>query len=101
MKVEKIKILKRLIQINSELQALTKYYQENIMRTPKIKVKNINSFKYKKNDLMLNHFKDFIEDKVDIVVLLEQGNDILTINKNIEQKEYAIIKVYFKQKEEK
>lgn len=71
------------------------------MRTPKIKVKNINSFKYKKNNLMLNHFKDFIEDKVDIVVLLEQGNDILTINKNIEQKEYAIIKVYFKQKEEK
>ena len=28
MKSEKIKILKRLIQINSELQALTKYYKE-------------------------------------------------------------------------
>ena len=47
------------------------------MRFPKIKVKNKNTFKYKKNVVMLNHFNDFIEDK-------------------IEELEYAVIKVYFK-----
>lgn len=66
------------------------------MRVPKIKTKNKNSFKYKKNDIMLNNFKDFDEDKIDIAILLEQGNDIVTINNETNELEYAIIKVYFK-----
>ena len=66
------------------------------MRFPKIKVKNKNAFKYKKNDVMLNHFNDFTEDKIDIVVVLEQGNDIVTIEDKIEELEYVVIKVYFK-----
>lgn len=66
------------------------------MRTPRIKVKNHDNIKYKKNDVMLNYFSDFTEDKIDIVVVLEQGNDIVTINKKEELKEYAVIKVYFK-----
>lgn len=45
---------------------------------------------------MLNHFNDFTEDKIDIVVILEQGNDIVTIEDKIEELEYAVIKVYFK-----
>lgn len=68
------------------------------MRTLKIKVKNRDSIKYKKNDVMLNCFSDFTEDKIDIAVVLEQGNDIVIINKKEELKEYAIIKVYFKSK---
>ena len=66
------------------------------MRNPKIKTKNINSFKYKKNDAMLNNFKDFTEEKIDIALIIEQGHDIVTINNKDEKKEYAIIKVYFK-----
>lgn len=66
------------------------------MRNTKIKTKNINSFKYKKNDVMLNNFKDFTEEKIDIALIIEQGHDIVTINNIDEKKEYAIIKVYFK-----
>lgn len=69
------------------------------MRTPKIKVKNKNSFKYKKNNSMLNNFKDFSEDKIDIAVLLEQGNDYISLEDKTQiEREYAIIKVYFKNK---
>lgn len=68
------------------------------MRTPRIKVKNHDRLKYKKNDVMLNYFSDFTEDKIDIAVVLEQGNDIVIIDKKEELKEYAIIKVYFKSK---
>ena len=66
------------------------------MRTPNIKTKNEISFKYKKNEVMLDTFNDFNEDKIDIVVVLEQGRDTVTISNNDEQKSYAIIKVYFK-----
>ena len=46
---------------------------------------------------MLNDFQDFSEDKLDIVVLLEQGTDLLEIpNEGIKNAEYAVIKVYFK-----
>lgn len=66
------------------------------MRTPQIKTKNINSFKYKKNKVMLNNFQDFNEDKIDIAIVLEQGNDLIIVDKKEDKKEYAIIKVYFK-----
>ena len=68
------------------------------MRIVRIKVKNYDNVKYKKNDVMLNCFSDFTEDKIDIAVVLEQGNDIVIIDKKEELKEYAIIKVYFKSK---
>ena len=71
--------------------------RKKTLRTPKIKVKNINRIKYSKNKVMLNDFQDFSEDKLDIVVLLEQGTDLLEIhNEGIKNAEYAVIKVYFK-----
>ena len=68
------------------------------MRTPDIKVKNINRYKYTKNRVMLNDFDDFNKKNIDIVVLIEQGNDVVTIDKVPEELEYAVVKVYFKNK---
>ncbi len=67
------------------------------MITKKIKTKNRNSVKYKKNEVLLTDLKDFSEEKIDIAVLLEQGNDyIIFEDKTQIEREYAIIKVYFK-----
>ena len=68
------------------------------MRTPDIKVKNINSYKYAKNKIMLNDLDNLDEKNIDMVVLIEQGNDVVTINKVPEELEYAVVKVYFKNK---
>lgn len=67
------------------------------MIVKKIKTKNKNSFKYKKNDVILTDLKDFVEEKIDIAVLLEQGNDYINFEDKTQiEREYAIIKVYFK-----
>ena len=65
------------------------------MRTPDIKVKNINSYKYTKNKIMLNGLD---EKNIDMAILIEQGNDVVTIDKVPEELEYAVVKVYFKNK---
>ena len=67
------------------------------MITKKIKTKNKNSTKYKKNEALLISLKDFEEEKIEIAVLIEQGNDyIIFEDKTQIEREYAIIKVYFK-----
>jgi len=72
------------------------------MITKKIKTKNRNSAKYKKDETLLTNLKDFEEEKIEIAVLLEQGNDyIIFKDKTQIEREYAIIKVYFKDKWQK
>lgn len=67
------------------------------MIVKKIKTKNRNSVKYKKDEVLLTDLKDFSEEKIDIAVLLEQGNDYINFeDKTQVEREYAIIKVYFK-----
>lgn len=70
------------------------------MITKKIKTKNFTSAKYKKDEVLLTNLKDFAEEKIEIAVLLEQGNDYITFeDKTKITREYAIIKVYFKDKD--
>lgn len=67
------------------------------MIVKKIKTKNRNSAKYKKDEVLLTSLEDFAEEKIEIAVLLEQGNDyIIFKDKTQIEREYAIIKVYFK-----
>lgn len=76
--------------------AISEINESQKLRTPIIKTKNIGSYKYKKNKLMLNNFGDFNTSKIDFVSLYEQGNDLVVIGKEESVKEYALIKVYFK-----
>lgn len=68
------------------------------MKQPNITTKTISSFKYKKNEAMLNSLEDFKEEKIDFASIVEQGQEIVKdkLTKKETQKEYAIIKFYFK-----
>lgn len=67
-------------------------------------VKNINHVKYSKHEAWVNdNGKHLIEtDRIYSACVLEQGNDIIKdrVSKQEQQREYAIVKMYFKNQEE-